>query len=147
MTTTSAPAEPDRILHGSCLCGGVAYACRGPLRNVARCFCVQCRKQSGSECATNAEVAPGTFRITKGVEYLQEFESSAGQFRVFCGRCGSPLYKRHADDPDRIRIRLGCLDVDFDEKPVIQVFTSERMKLTTPDPSIPSRERGIETPR
>lgn len=147
MTTTSEPADPGRTLRGSCLCGAVAYECRGPLRSVARCFCVECRKQSGSECAVNAEVAPGTLRISRGTGHLREFESSPGQFRVFCGRCGSPLFKRYAADPDRIRIRLGLLDVDFEEMPVLQVFTSERMRLTTVDSSIPSWERGVEPSR
>jgi hypothetical protein len=120
----------------------VTYQCEGPLRAVARCYCVQCRKQSGSECATNAEAAPGSFRLSSGESLLREFESSPGQLRVFCGRCGSPIYKRYVDEPDRIRIRLGLLDVEFDEVPVVQVFTSERMRLTPVDASIPSFERS-----
>lgn len=147
MTMPSPTSHPDRELEGSCLCGSITYRCRGPLRNVARCYCVQCRKQSGGECAINAEIAPGSFALRTGALHLREFESSPGQFRVFCGRCGSPLFKRYAAEPDRIRIRLGLLDVEFDETPAIQVFTSERMRLTLVDPSIPSFERGVVPPR
>ena len=110
---------------------------------MARCYCVQCRKASGSECATNADAATGTFRLLSGKDLLREFESSPGQLRVFCGRCGSPLYKRYVDDPDRIRIRLGLLDDDFDETPGLQVFTSEKLRLTRIDESIPSYERSV----
>ena len=63
--------------------------------------------------------------------------------RVFCGRCGSPVLKRHVDHPDRIRIRVGLLDDAFDETPELQVFTSEKLRLTRIDESIPSFERGV----
>lgn len=140
MQPTAKPGA--RELSGSCLCGGVRYRCRGPLESVARCFCIQCRKASGGECATNADVAPGSFRLISGHDLLREFESSPGQMRAFCGRCGSPVFKRYVDDPDRARIRLGLLDGDFDERPALQVFTSERLRLTRIDDSIPSFERG-----
>ncbi len=130
-------------LSGSCLCGGVTYQCRGPLETMARCYCVQCRKASGGECATNAVVAKGSFRLTSGKELLREFEPSPGQLRVFCGRCGSPLYKRYVYDPDRIRIRVGLLDDEFDETPRLQVFISEKLSLTRIDESIPSFERSV----
>ncbi len=144
---TQSMAKPDaRELSGSCLCGGVRYRCRGPLESVARCFCVQCRKASGGECATNALVARGSFQIQAGAELLREFESSPRQMRVFCGRCGSPLFKRYVEDPDRIRIRLGLLDVEFDEQPIVQVFASEKLRLTRIDESIPTLERGPGSP-
>ena len=95
------------------------------------------------ECATNADAAEGSFRLRTGKDLLREFESSPGQLRVFCGRCGSPVFKRYVDDPGRIRIRLGLLDDDFDETPGLQVFTSEKLRLTRIDESIPSFERSV----
>lgn len=137
----------DRIIEGSCLCGGVAYRARGPLGAFARCYCVQCRKASGSENALNADVARGSFELLRGAERLREWESSPGQFRVFCGDCGSPLYKRYADDAERIRIRLGLLDRIVDGRPSLQVFASERLSCTAVDPSIPTFERGPDSER
>ncbi|MEZ4281202.1 MAG: GFA family protein [Myxococcota bacterium] len=133
-------------LKGSCLCGGVRYACSGPLTQMARCYCIQCRKASGGECATNAMVARGSFRILAGGELLREFESSPGQMRVFCGQCGSPVYKRYANDPEAIRIRTGLLDDPIDEMPQLQVFVSEKLPFTIVDESIPSFERGVAQP-
>ena len=130
-------------LTGSCLCGGVRFECRGPLELMARCYCVQCRKASGGECATNALVARGSFRLLSGETLLREFESSPGQLRVFCGHCGSPLYKRYVEDPDRVRIRVGLLDDAFAETPRLQVFTSERLPITKLDDKIASYERGV----
>ena len=136
----------SRALTGSCLCGGVRYACSGPLEGMARCYCAECRKASGCEFATNAEAARGSFRLLAGADLLREFESSPGQLRVFCGRCGSPVYKRYVDDPERVRIRTGLLDDAFDEVPQLQVFTSEKRPFTFVDPSIPSFERGFVPP-
>lgn len=141
MSDDSKAETSKPVLTGSCLCGGVTYRCSGPLGPIARCYCVQCRKASGAECATNADVPRGSFLVLRGEDLLGEFESSPGQLRVFCGRCGSPVFKRYADDPDRIRIRLGLLDVDVEDPPRIQVFTSHKLGLTRIDPSIQSFER------
>ncbi|MEZ4332432.1 MAG: GFA family protein [Myxococcota bacterium] len=142
-----AASGPIRTLAGSCLCGGVTYRCEAPLVAVARCHCVECRKQSGAEHATNGEPRRGSFWLETGGELLRAFESSPGQLRVFCGRCGSPIMKRYANDPDRVRLRLGLLDDDLEEEPEIQVFASEKMGLTRIDTTIPTFERGFDSPR
>ena len=61
-----------------------------------------------------------------GEELLGRFESSPGQFRVFCGRCGSPLFKEDKNRPLQVRLRLGCLDSDLDQTPLFHVFVSEK---------------------
>jgi hypothetical protein len=114
------------MLSGSCLCGGVKYEAEGPLSAVARCHCVQCRKASGAEFATNGSVAAKNFRISIGKELLGRYESSPGRFRVFCTRCGSPLYKEDAHLPEQVRLRLGCLDSANDQAPQLHVFVSEK---------------------
>lgn len=141
MSDDSKVDRSEQVLTGSCLCGGVTYRCSRPLGVIARCYCVQCRKASGAECATNADVQRGSFRVLTGEELLREFEASPGQLRVFCGRCGSPVFKRYSDDPDRIRIRLGLLDVDVEDPPRVQVFISQKLGLTRIDTTIRSFER------
>ena len=118
--------EAKRPLKGSCLCGGVKYEAEGPLTAVARCHCVQCRKASGAEFATNGNVFQGGFRIVMGEELVAEYESSPGGFRVFCARCGSPLFKRTTSRPEVVRLRLGCLDTEIDERPLAHVFVGEK---------------------
>lgn len=128
-------------LTGGCLCGGVRYRARGPIEILARCCCRECRKASGAEFATNGNVARQRFELLEGEALLGEFESSPGQFRVFCGRCGSPLWKRNEAIPDVVRLRLGCVDTPIEQRPLVQAFLSERMGLTHLDPDIPSFER------
>jgi hypothetical protein len=114
------------MLKGSCLCGGVRYEAEGPLLFMGRCHCVQCRKASGAEFATNGSVKVDTFCVVSGAELLAEYESSPGQARVFCSRCGSPLFKRAADKPDQVRLRLGGLDSEPEQRPMFHVFVSEK---------------------
>ena len=54
------------MLEGSCLCGGVRYRVTGRLSAVACCHCVQCRKASGAEFATNASVELNAFALLAG---------------------------------------------------------------------------------
>lgn len=113
-------------LTGSCLCGGVEYEAEGPLLAMARCHCTQCRKASGAEFATNASVDASTFRVLRGEELLKYFEWSAGNRRYFCGRCGSPLFKRHDSRPNEVRLRLGTLDSEIADRPFGHVFVREK---------------------
>lgn len=114
------------MIKGSCMCGGVKYEAEGPVVAVARCHCVQCRKASGAEFATNGNVATAQFRIVAGEELLGRYESSPGKVRVFCGRCGSPLFKRDDARPEVLRLRLGCVDTELEERPLVHVFVGEK---------------------
>jgi hypothetical protein len=124
-------------LRGSCLCGGVRYQAEGPLRTMARCHCSQCRKASGAEFATNASVAAASFRVLEGEALLGAFESSPGQQRVFCTRCGSPLFKRNAAKPDEVRLRLGCLDTEVDERPAFHVYVASAPRWSEVTDTLP----------
>jgi hypothetical protein len=114
------------MLKGSCLCGGVHYEAEGPIMWMTRCHCTQCRKASGAEFGTNGSVKAETFRVTSGEELLAQYEWSPGRARVFCRRCGSPLFKRDAHHPELVRLRLGCVDGEFTERPLAHVFVSEK---------------------
>lgn len=114
------------MITGSCLCGAVKYEAEGPLMLVARCHCVQCRKASGAEFATNGSVARAHFRVVTGQDVLARYESSPGNARVFCGRCGSPLFKEDVNRPEQVRLRLGCVDDEIEEKPMAHVFVTEK---------------------
>ena len=54
---------------GRCLCGGVAFAVRGPLRDVINCHCHRCRRWTGHHmAATSAAVADIEFEREVEVE-------------------------------------------------------------------------------
>lgn len=75
-------------VRGSCLCGAVTYAVRGPLRQVVACHCQQCRKTSGHHVAATSALRED-IEVTGNVTW---FASSESARRGFCGTCGSNLF-------------------------------------------------------
>ena len=128
------------MLTGSCLCGGVRYEVHGKLGPSVHCHCSQCRKASGASFATNASVAASEFRFVEGESLVAEWESSPGQFRRFCSRCGSPLVKRFQEKPEEVRIRLGTLDVDPETTPAAHIFLRSKAPWTEITDDLPQHE-------
>jgi hypothetical protein len=133
------------MLTGRCLCGAVRYEVDGDIGPIAFCHCVECRRASGSAFAANANVDTREHRFTSGAGAIVEYESSAGKFRAFCSRCGSPLYSRTAAEPETLRIRLGTLDQDPGGRPRLHVWTSEKaawFDILDDVPQIPAISRS-----
>jgi hypothetical protein len=120
---TSALSE---MYTGSCLCGGVRFTVKGELAPIQLCYCTQCRKAQGTPFASNTPVSTAAFNLESGAELLQSFESSPGKQRVFCGRCGSPLYSRKDSLPDVLRLRAGLLDQPLPVKPVSHAYVASK---------------------
>jgi hypothetical protein len=111
---------------GSCLCGDVRYEIHGALSDFGHCHCRSCRKSSGSAFGANAGVDRAAFQLLSGANALREFESSPGKLRVFCSRCGSPIYAYLAKTPDVLRIRLGSLDTPLEARARAHTFVSDK---------------------
>jgi hypothetical protein len=110
------------MLKGRCLCGKVRYEIDGVLGPVVMCHCSVCRRVSGSAFATNASIEAKAFRIVSGEKSIKSFESSKGQFRHFCKRCGSPLYGASKSFPYVVRVRLGSLEDAGGARPVAHIW-------------------------
>jgi hypothetical protein len=110
------------MLKGRCLCGKVRYEIDGVLGPVVMCHCSVCRHVTGSAFATNASVEAKAFRIVSGEKSIKSFESSKGQFRHFCKRCGSPLYGASKSFPYVVRVRLGSLEDAGGARPVAHIW-------------------------
>ena len=111
---------------GSCLCGGVQYCVEGELGPIELCYCQQYRKASGTSFAANTAVESSAFHITNGAELIKAFESSPGEQRLFCNRCGSPIISRNETNPDVVRIRAGTLNEPLNIRPVAHFFTASK---------------------
>ncbi|MCP5042994.1 MAG: GFA family protein [bacterium] len=118
------------MVKGSCLCGGVAYETEGPFKLMAHCHCTECRRATGADFATNATVREANFELLCGQELLTRYESSPGNYRIFCSRCGSPIMKTVDSKPGEVRLRLGLLEGDPGVRPVAHVFVGERAPWT-----------------
>ncbi|TBR44266.1 GFA family protein [Marinomonas agarivorans] len=134
---------------GSCLCGCVELTIKGGanggIQDIIHCHCSLCRKNSGTAYATNGFVNTDAFVITKGRESLSTFSFKPGRYRHFCQHCGSPIYSSNDDDPSRIRIRLGILDSDIQERPISHNFMTSKANWDDLDAELPRNdefERG-----
>ena len=114
------------MLKGSCLCSGVRYEIDGPLDAAMNCHCSQCRKAHGAAFRSRAGIRAKDFRWVSGEELVTWFESSPGNHRGFCSRCGSPLLSRFDSRPDRYGLPLGCLDDDPGVRPAMHVFVGSK---------------------
>jgi hypothetical protein len=111
---------------GGCLCGGVRYELTAELGPIEVCYCRMCRKSSGGPLATNAPVARAALHLRAGRELLAEYESSPGEKRVFCGRCGSPIYSHRAAIPAVVRVRVGTINEPLMVRPLASYYTGSK---------------------
>ncbi len=131
------------MLEGGCLCGGIRFQVTGRLGPVGYCHCKQCQRASGSAFAANAPARTRYFQLTSGKDLVSEYESSAGKFRAFCRRCGSPIYSRRDSEPELRRIRLGTLDSDPERRPLAHVWVRSKAPWYSIEDGLPQHPEGL----
>jgi hypothetical protein len=114
------------MLRGSCLCGEVRYAINGKLTGALNCHCSMCRKAHGAAFRSRARVNAADFKWVKGEALITWFESSPGNHRGFCSRCGSPLLSRFDQNQTVYGLPLGALDDDPGVKPAVHVYVASK---------------------
>ncbi|RRJ83063.1 GFA family protein [Aestuariirhabdus litorea] len=112
------------MLRGSCLCKGVVYEVEQLDSAIQHCSCLSCQKAHSAAFNTAAAVEDRHFHWVQGQELLRSFESSAGKWRYFCGRCGSQLVARREGQPWVLRV--ASLDDDPGVRPVQRIWDSHR---------------------
>ncbi|MBL1419561.1 MAG: GFA family protein [Alphaproteobacteria bacterium] len=126
---------------GSCYCGQVTVKISGDINSIIHCHCSKCRKASGTAYATNGVVKVDEFEITSGVEHIGKFGKVVGKYRYFCKICASPIYSSNVDDAAHIRIRLGILDGEVNERPMAHTFVDSKASWEDLDAGLPRYER------
>lgn len=114
------------MYQGGCLCRAVRFEIHGGIRNIIYCHCSQCRKAQGSAFATNGIVQAKDFSILFGTEELTGYESTPGQTKYFCRVCGSPIMSRNSARPDQVRVRLGTIESEIQERPEAHIFVTSK---------------------
>jgi len=107
---------------GACLCGGVRFAVRGPLRDVIVCHCSQCRRTHG-HVAAYTSAARGDVVFSEE-STLKWYASSERARRGFCAECGASLFWEPAGE-GRLAIAAGSLDAPTGLKTVRHVFVDD----------------------
>lgn len=124
----------------SCLCGKIKYRVDGALGDVRYCYCVECRKASGSAYTANAQIPSENFEILEGENLLGSYESSPGKFRYFCSNCASPIYAALDSQPEFVRIRLGGLNFEPDTRITAHMWVKEKPEWCAISDDLPQYE-------
>jgi hypothetical protein len=125
-------------LHGSCLCGGVAFEVTAPFELVSHCHCTNCKKISGSTGTVSGRVRSDAIRVLAGDELLTSYQPVEGTAKTFCSACGSNLFGAGWPESPRTSVRLSALDSHFDQKPEQHIYVrSVAPWETLPDDGAP----------
>ena len=114
------------MLHGSCLCQGVAFEIDGTVVDLVYCHCAMCRKAHGSAFRARGKVRTSEFRWVRGEALVRSYTSSPGQHRSFCSACGSNLVTRFDTKPRVLGLALGVLDDDPGTRPLCHVYVGSK---------------------
>ena len=119
-------AQGSTLYTGSCLCGRIQFRLTAEPGPIDVCYCQMCRKAQGGPLATNASVDASAYEVTQGTELLTAYESSPGEQRLFCGRCGSPIYSKRTDRPRIVRVRVGTINEPLNVRPTAHYHTASK---------------------
>lgn len=123
-------------VHGHCLCKSVAFTMDTP-SHLDACHCEDCRRWGGGPFI-GPEMAALDFSSKDGLKW---FRSSDWAERGFCSNCGSSLFYRLIDKPEKIGVTSGAItdlpdglpvtmEFFIDKKPDYYAFEGERKRLT-----------------
>ncbi len=97
----------ERISHGGCHCGAVAFEVEGRPERVEQCNCSICRKKGYLHWIVPRE----SFRLLSAMENLATYTFNTGVAKhYFCPNCGVAAFYVPRSDPDRIDVNARCLE-------------------------------------
>ena len=135
---STAPMTDDTTHTGGCICGGIRYAIRGPMRPVIYCHCDQCRKTSGNfVAASECEKKALTFISD---DTLTWYQSSDAARRGFCSICGGNLFWDR-DGDDKMSIFAGTLDAPTGLAAESHIFVADKSDFLTIGDGLPQHDR------
>ena len=111
-------------MEGGCHCGEIRFRVEGEPSWIGACYCLDCRKISGTPSMTFAEFDRARMTILKGTP--KEYKSSASVTRMFCDTCSSPLGYVSSEQPDKVEMPVGIFDDIEPLAPHMHIWTSRK---------------------
>ncbi|HZO49738.1 MAG TPA: GFA family protein [Gaiellaceae bacterium] len=125
---------------GGCLCGGVRYAVRGPLRDILVCHCHECRRWAGRAWAATGARA-SDLEIAGDVRWFPSPRSDHGAERGICPSCGASLFWR-VPGSKWTSIAAGTLDEPSGLRVAAHIWLEQAAAWERPPDGIPAYPRG-----
>ncbi len=127
----------EKTRGGGCLCGAIRFEVALATAEFSICHCGMCRRWGGGPFeAAHCAGAP-TFTKEDGLVW---YRSSDWGERGFCGRCGTNLFWRLADNHEVMAVSVEALDdaddltlgrhIYIDSKPARYDFADDRPRVT-----------------
>jgi hypothetical protein len=124
---------------GGCLCGAVRYRSSIDPQVVGHCYCVDCRKSSGTTHCTQLVIPEDAFAVSGEVTFYDHPADSGNIVsRGFCPACGSPIYSKNSGMPGMVFPRASSLDAPEVAKPQLIVYASRAPSWEIMDPALPA---------
>lgn len=113
------------MLTGGCLCGGVRFELDEPPISARYCHCERCQRRTGTAASSSAQIVPGSLRVTSGERLVKDYDpGDGGHIKAFCSNCGSALWSRDPEHPERLAVRMGAFDGDPGVRPSARQFVA-----------------------
>ena len=128
----------DQLRSGGCLCGAVRFEVPVPEAKFTVCHCGMCRRWSAGPFFAVHCPGQADFSSDAGLTW---YRGSKWAERGFCGRCGTSLFWRLADDPTAMLVVSAEAFDDADDlrldrhiytdaQPARYAFADDRPRLT-----------------
>lgn len=111
-------------MEGGCHCGAIRFRVTKDPTWVGACYCIDCRKISGTPYTVFAGYPIEAVEITKGIP--KEYASSAKVIRSFCEKCSSPIAWVHKEIPKTF-ISVGVFDDPSGFKMQSHIWVSQKL--------------------
>lgn len=115
----------SEVFEGGCLCGSVRYSVRAAPLMAGDCYCVDCRRSSGTSHCTHVAF-PAAAYVVEGALSIYDKPADSGNVvsRAFCPVCGSPVHSTNAAMPQMVFVRASSLDQPDRVQPQMTVYAS-----------------------
>jgi hypothetical protein len=120
-------SDHEKRYTGGCLCGALRYEADGPPLYAGHCYCVDCRKASGSGFIPFMGFASTAIRFTGETRQSRCKSARGGEaVRNFCSVCSSLVFGGEVGRDDWHTVYAGSLDDPSLFHPQIAIFTKGR---------------------
>jgi|SRR5580658_754194 hypothetical protein len=116
------------LIHtGGCLCGALRYEAQGEPLYAGYCFCVDCRKASGSAFVPFMSFASSALRISgRTLRFVTRSARGSDAVRNSCPVCASLVFGGIVGQDTEHTIYAGSLDDAAFFKPNMAIFARDR---------------------
>ena len=139
-------SSDSKSVQGQCYCGAIRFELTFPTKFCSHCHCEDCRKSHGAPFVTWTSVPLSQFKLLAGNQKLRKYESHPGVFWEFCGGCGTSLFYRSNELPNRVDITVANLTGPLDREPDSHASFEEHVSWLTVADKLPQYRGKTQEP-